>query len=145
VPERFTGVSIAEEMPDVSGRNVWLLRAETAGEEIVNMLTDRGAIVHDIPVYRTEAETIDESGFAELAKGIDVITFTSGSTVRNFKTACDNAGKDMAFLEKTTVACIGPVTAKTARELGFKVDLVAGEHTASSLVDILANHFSEVS
>jgi len=145
VPERYTGVSVAEGMPDVSGRNVWLLRAETAGEEIINALTDRGAAVHDLPVYRTEPETIDESGFAELEKGVDVITFTSGSTVHNFKAACDRAGKTTAFLEKAVVACIGPVTAKTARELGFKVDLVAGEHTASSLVDVLANHFSEVS
>ena len=51
----------------------------------------------------------------------------------------------MAFLKDAVVACIGPITAKTARELGFEVDLVAGEHTTSGLLDALATHFSEVS
>jgi hydroxymethylbilane synthase len=141
VPETFTGEAIGEGMPDVAGRGVWLLRAETAGEAVVELLTQRGAVVHDIPVYHTEGEPIDASGLAEIEKGVDVVTFTSGSTARNFKTGCEEAGVNTAFLENTAIACIGPVTAEVARELGFDVRVVAEEHTTSGLVDALATYF----
>jgi hydroxymethylbilane synthase len=141
VPDTFTGVAIGKGMPDIAGRGVWLLRAETAGQEIVRLLEQRGAEVHDIPVYRTAAEPIDDAGLAELEKGVDAVTFTSGSTARHFKRACDVAGWHPSAL----IACIGPVTAETAREVGFEVGVVAEEHTASGLVDALATYYSEVS
>ncbi len=144
VPDTFTGEAVADGLPDVDGRGVWILRAETAGQVIVERLTRRGAVVHDIPVYRTEAVPIDSSGHAELEKGVDVVTFTSGLTARNFKTGCERAGLDASLLETTVIACIGPVTADAARELGFNVHVVAEEHTTSGLVDALATYFSEV-
>ena len=50
----------------------------------------------------------------------------------------DRAGLDASF-----IACIGPVTAATAREMGLRVDLEATEHTVEGLVDALTNHFAE--
>jgi uroporphyrinogen-III synthase len=144
VPVAFTGEAIGEGLPDVAGRAVWLLRAETAGEAIADLLTGRGAVVHDIPVYRTEAEPIDAAGLVEIEKGVDVVTFTSGSTARNFKTGCESAAVNTAFLKNTVIACIGPVTAEAACELGFSVRVVAEEHTTSGLVDALVTYFSEV-
>jgi len=144
VPDEFTGEAMADGLPDVAGQRVWILRAETAGQAIVERLAQRGAVVHDIPVYRTESVPIDASGRAELEKGVDVVTFTSGLTARNFKTGCERAGLDTSSLEKAVIACIGPVTAEAARELGFNVHVVAEEHTTSGLVDALATYFSEV-
>jgi hydroxymethylbilane synthase len=141
VPGEYTGEALADGLPDVDGRGVWILRAETAGQDIVERLTERGATVHDIPVYRTEALPIDASGRAELEKGIDVVTFTSGLTARNFRAAYEGAGLDARRLERTVIACIGPVTAAVARKLGFEVHVVAEEHTASGLVDALATYF----
>jgi uroporphyrinogen-III synthase len=72
--------------------------------------------------------------------GIDVVTFTSSSTVRNLVEILDG---DRAGLDASFIACIGPVTAATAREMGLRVDLEATEHTVEGLVDALTNHFAE--
>jgi uroporphyrinogen III methyltransferase/synthase len=67
---------------------------------------------------------------------IDIITFTSSSTVKNFAALLD--GYDLSQLPASvTIACIGPVTADTARELGLKVDIVADEYTIPGLVEAL--------
>ena len=69
---------------------------------------------------------------------MDVITFTSSSTVRNLLDILDG---DKSALESALIACIGPVTAGTARELGLRVDLEAGEHTVEGLVEALVGHY----
>jgi hydroxymethylbilane synthase len=144
VPAEFTGEALAEALPDVSGRQVWLLRAETAGEAIVKTLTERGAVVHDVPVYRTEAEPIASEGLQELKKGVDAILFTSGSTARNFAAAWNDSGSDIGAFKKVAIACIGTVTAQTVEALGFNVAVIPDQHTTSALVDAVADHFSEV-
>ena len=63
---------------------------------------------------------------------MDVLTFTSSSTVRNFTTL--TAGLD--YGDPLTV-CIGPITAATAHELGFHVDVVADEYTIDGLIEAL--------
>ena len=71
--------------------------------------------------------------------GVDVVTFTSSSTVRNLVDMLDG---DRSALEASFIACIGPVTAATCRELGLRVDLEATEHTVEGLVDALTGHFA---
>jgi len=71
--------------------------------------------------------------------GVDVVTFTSSSTVRNLVGMLD---EDRSALESSFIACIGPVTAATCRELGLRVDLEATEHTVEGLVDALTSHFA---
>jgi len=66
---------------------------------------------------------------------IDVVTLTSSSTVRNL---VDGLGDRRELLDGVALACIGPVTAATARELGLGVDLVADEHTIDGLARALA-------
>jgi uroporphyrinogen III methyltransferase/synthase len=74
-----------------------------------------------------------------LAEGeLDVLTFTSSSTVRNFVAAL---GEDLRLPDGVTVACIGPITAGTARELGLPVHVVAQEYTIEGLVQALVDHF----
>jgi len=74
---------------------------------------------------------------------IDVITFTSSSTVRNFAQAV--AGGDSVTdlrpaIGRAIVAAIGPITADTARSFGLEPDIVAPEHTIPGLVASLENH-----
>ena len=76
---------------------------------------------------------------AALELGVDVATFTSSSTVRNLNKMLDG---DWAALESSTIACIGPATEATAKELGLRVDLVADDHSVQGLVDALVDHFS---
>jgi hydroxymethylbilane synthase len=144
VPAEFKGDAIGREMPDVSGRNIWLLRAESAGHAIVEQLQKRGARVHDVAVYRTEPVALDSAAAEELDRGVDAILFTSGSTARHFVDACAKQGWDIEKFRKTVIACIGTSTERTARELGFKVAVTPGKYTTSALVDAVADYFSEL-
>jgi uroporphyrinogen III methyltransferase/synthase len=73
-----------------------------------------------------------------------VATFTSSSTVRNLASMVRDAGLEFPdALAQAKVACIGPITAATARELGLQVDLVAGEYTIDGLVDALLGHVGD--
>ena len=98
----------------------------------------------EIPVYVTRiAEDNTATLLARLAdQDIDCLTFTSSSTVRNFKKLLpEKAFKQL--LAPVTVACIGPITADTARELGFDVHLIADTYTIPGLVDALIAHYEK--
>ena len=105
-----------------------------------------GALVTDITCYRTFlADHADASGediYKTLHKqGIDIVTFTSASTVKNFVKIL---GKPSAldFLNRTCVASIGPVTAKAAAELGIRTTISPIKYTIPSLVDAILTHYT---
>ena len=83
-----------------------------------------------VEAYRTEAVRPDAATLAA-AKAADAITFTASSTVANY---LEVAGPDAV---PPFVACIGPVTARTARAHGLRVDVVSEVHTVEGLVDAL--------
>jgi uroporphyrinogen III methyltransferase/synthase len=96
-----------------------------------------GAAVDEIVAYRTvPASTEDGDAVRQmLAAGeIDVLTFTSSSTVRNFLAALEPL-PDLP--ERTIVACIGPITAQTAEASGLPVDVSASEYTIEGLLEAL--------
>jgi uroporphyrinogen-III synthase len=92
--------------------------------------------VTNVTAYHTAPDLEGRDEVQRLLHGgeIDVVTFTSSSTVRNLVASLENAAD---LLGTTFVACIGPVTAATARELGLRVDLVADVHTIDGLVSAL--------
>src|SRR5262249_53443581 len=98
-----------------------------------------GAEVRNVVAYRTvPAEGLASEARALLGGGeVDTACFTSSSTVRNLVEALDGG---TAMLARLTIACIGPVTAATASELGLHVDVVAGEHTVPGLVAAIIEH-----
>ena len=67
---------------------------------------------------------------------IDIITFTSSSTVKNF---VQLVGRE-SVPEGVKIACIGPITAQTAEEHGLKPDIVAEEYTIEGLVQAIVDH-----
>ena len=69
---------------------------------------------------------------------MDAVTFTSSSTVTNLAKLL---GGDIEPINRTVVACIGPITAATARDLGIRVDVVAKRQTVEGLVGSLIDHF----
>ena len=119
-----------------------LLPGSAIGRDVLAAgLAQLGAQVDRVAAYRTVTpEGIAGRAARVLAGGIDIVTFTSSSTVRNL---LEILGADRYLLESSLIACIGPVTAATARELGLRVDLVADEHTVEGLVDALVNHYRE--
>jgi len=88
-----------------------------------------------VEAYRTRPERPSPAEL-QAASGADAITFTSSSTVTSYlAVAGDGAVPPL-------VACIGPVTASTAREAGLSVEVVAAEHTIDGLVAALVEHFT---
>lgn len=132
VPTRFVAEAVAEEFPDPRGQRIVIPRAEEAREVLPVLLEERGASVDVLPVYRT----VPEDGAMPSLETIDAITFTSASTVRNFRQ------RYPGDIRGPMIACIGPITAQTARELGLQVDIEAEPYTIPALVDALVRHFT---
>lgn len=127
VPDRFVAESLVAAFPAGAGR-VLLPRAAVAREVLPDGLAAKGWTVEVVEAYRTEVAQPDPAAIAAAATA-DAITFTSSSTVTNFAA--------LAEAVPPFVACIGPITAATARAAGFSVDLVADEHSIEGLVAAL--------
>ena len=136
IPDEYVAERILEGLGDVGGKHILLPRAELARKALAESLIAAGAIVDEVPVYHTVQPAPDRVGLQALHIGVDVITFTSSSTVRNFVAL---AGTQTGAAQ---IACIGPITAQTAQELGLKVDLIAKEYTIAGLVTALKEHFN---
>lgn len=143
-PTRHTGAAIAKALAsdgDIENLRVCLLRAEVAHPELPQLLEDKGAIVDDIPVYKTVAETPettpDTQSFAE--HGADWITFASGSTVEQFHARFD-LPKTRAAFPHLKIASIGPETTKTLTSLDITPDVEAKEHTTTGLMAAIEKH-----
>jgi uroporphyrinogen III methyltransferase/synthase len=113
---------------------VLLPRADIATETLAAGLIERGWEVDDVTAYRTVRAAPPAAEIRDAIKsgGFDAVLFTSSSTVRNL---VGIAGKPHA---RTVVACIGPKTAETARELGLRVDVQPETANVPSLVEALA-------
>ena len=139
VPPEFVAESVLEELEriGVSGARVLLPRAEVARTTLPDGLRDAGAHVDVVPVYQTrKPQTVDQSILEQVIAGnLDVITFTSPSTVRNL---LDLTGGTLP--SSVTIACIGPVTASSAIDAGIKVDVIAQTYSVPGLVEALIEH-----
>jgi uroporphyrinogen III methyltransferase / synthase len=138
MPEEAVGVKIAkafEKFETIENLKICLLRAEVANPDLPLALEALGAIVDDIPVYRTVAETDDSADASAklLATGADWLTFTSGSTVEHFHARFDLPALLKRF-PQTRLASIGPETSKAVEALGLKPTLEAKLHTMEGLV-----------
>ncbi len=138
VPERFVAEALLEVIPEPSGKRFLLPRAALARDTLRTGLQHAGAQVVEVPAYDTILPEPSSEILTELEAGVDVLTFTASSTVRNFVTQLGQA-RARSLANQAQVAVIGPVTAETARGLGLRVDVVASEYTIDGLVAALAN------
>jgi uroporphyrinogen III methyltransferase/synthase len=118
-----------------------LMPGADIGRDVLPLgLSRLGATVERVTAYRTvEPSGISKYVRDELEQGVDVVIFTSSSTVRNLLSMLDD---NVAFLKSSLIAAIGPVTADTAEKLGLQVDLVPDEHTVDGLVSALVDYFN---
>ncbi|MBI9084461.1 MAG: uroporphyrinogen-III C-methyltransferase [Desulfobacterales bacterium] len=146
VPESFRAESVvaAFEKEDVAGKRVLLPRALEARPVLPEELRKMGAKVEEITAYQTIA---DRSAAGRLIKDletgdVDMVTFTSSSTVRNFKALlpASRAGELMAGV---AVASIGPITSDTARDLGFAVHTEASAYTIDGLREAITAYYGK--
>ena len=126
---------------DLTGQRILLPRAQETREVLAVGLAEAGAIVDDVAVYQTRPAG-DHAVARQLfeAKQVDVVTFTSSSTVRNLVRLLGDAAPTL--LVGVTIASIGPITSQTARDLGLEVQVEAAEHTVPGLVASLEGAFT---
>ncbi|MGQ9524452.1 MAG: uroporphyrinogen-III C-methyltransferase [Armatimonadota bacterium] len=143
-PDREVAEALAEGLPgSLDGRRVLIPRAEDARDVLPEILSARGAEVTVLPVYRTvpaEPGTAPEVADMLRQGDLDALTFTSSSTVGNFVRLF---GTDWLAVSPhpPVVACIGPITAETAKNHGLPVDVVPDESfTVPSLVRALVQY-----
>ena len=139
VPSHSRGSAIAPEIGDVNGKKILLPRAKIATADLPNGLREQGAQVDDVPLYDTikvASENSDKIETDLLNGRIDLVTFTSSSTVTNFLEMFP-AQAPTALLANVKVAVIGPTTQETALARDVQVDVMAKEASVESLVEAI--------
>ena len=124
LPKAFTVESLARAFPRGQGR-VLCARADIAPSGLEDALAAKGWTPTRVDAYRTRMpRSLPAEAREALRRGeVDAVTFTSASTVRGFLGALG------AMRGSPKVVCIGPVTAREARERGLVVHAVARPHT----------------
>lgn len=145
IPESYRAESVVAAFAgrSVTGSKVLLPRAKVARSVLPVELNRMGAIVEEVTVYETRQAGTDAAELVErLADdNVDMVTFTSSSTVKNFHRLlpADRAGR---LMQGVLVASIGPVTSQTIRELGMAVDIEAETYTIPGLVEAVVGHYA---
>ncbi len=144
IPAEFKaeGVLAALGNEKVKGKKFLIPRAKVAREIIPDKLKEMGANVTVATAYENVKPTADVVRAIQLFKDkkISAVTFTSSSTVHNFVEMIGRKGYK-ELINGVSVACIGPVTAKTAEEYGMKVDVMPKDYTIPAFVDALVDYY----
>ncbi len=148
IPKTFTGEGLAEALIKSGagqGSSILLPRAEKAREVLPEMLSKAGARVTVAPVYRNVPPQgrKDELRQRLEERSIDLVTFTSSSTVDNFLTMVDADSHEELhrLLDPVKIAVIGPITAATVRKHGLEVDIQPQQYTIGDMVHAIVNHY----
>jgi len=126
----------------IAGKRILLPRADIAPPDLTDGLVELGAEPVEVSAYLTRPAAASAGrGKQMLLDGaIDIVAFTSASTVANLLAALGNEGD---ALDKVTIACIGPRTAEAAEKAGLTVDVIAAQHTIPGLVEAMEVHLLE--
>lgn len=139
VPETYTAENLAETIKTIGVQNKKFLfpRGNLGRDVIIEKLAEYGAEVKLVVVYKTEKAIPENLHLLEKelsAGNIDVVTFTSPSTVRNFFSLFSEEAKK-GFIGKTIFAVIGEVTADALRRFGIEPVVIAKPSTIEGLVE----------
>jgi uroporphyrinogen III methyltransferase/synthase len=147
IPTEYKAEGVVKELIKIgiSGKTILYPHADQARDVIPVQLRVNGADVTAPVTYQNVLpdRICPESILALEKRCVDCITFTSSSTVHNLSNLL---GNDLLtdMLKGVTVASIGPVTSKTCREIGLKVDIEPHEYTLKALTESIASHFSNL-
>jgi len=145
MPAEYRAEALLEEVSgdSLAGKRVLIPRAKVAREVLPDRLREAGAEVVVPPAYESRPSSEGKEDVARrLERGdVDCVTFTASSTVENFVRAFGK-GEAVRLLADTRVACIGPITADTARGHGIRVDAEAREYTIAGLVEAVTDLFA---
>ena len=144
VPKQYQAEGLLESWnpEEMRGKRVLIPRAAQARDILPETLREWGAEVRVVEVYRTVTPRADAAGLLRALRAgeIDMVTFTSSSTVTNFA-ALVGGESLIEALGRTRIACIGPITQKTVEGLGGRADVVATDFTIPGLVKAIIKYF----
>jgi len=147
IPSEFKaeGVLAALGGTKVKGKKILVPRAKKARELIPDKLREQGAEVTVATAYENVRPASDVERVRKMFEGhkISAVTFTSSSTVHNFVEILGQK-EYIKMIEGVKVACIGPVTAKTAEEYGMKIDIMPKDYTIPALVDAMVEFYTKL-
>ncbi|MHB1347293.1 MAG: uroporphyrinogen-III C-methyltransferase [Candidatus Humimicrobiaceae bacterium] len=137
VPNEYTSEKLLEGLLNLVrySEKVLLVRADIAGNELFKGLEKNGIKVKNLVAYRITVNDFGKDKVMDLLEegSVDYITFTSSSTVINFVSILGK--ENINKLSRVKIICIGPVTEKTAADIGLKVSAVADVYTIEGLID----------
>ena len=137
VPHEYVSEALADTLGDVAGQSFLLLRADIARKDLAVDLRRKGAKVTEVAVYRIITE--EGSRLTDNEPRPDYITLTSSASAIATLAKLREGGRE-EWMRKVPIACIGPITAKTVRDLGYKVAVGAEEYTIPGLVEAIVKH-----
>ena len=145
IPPNYVADSMVEHFPEaLAGQKLLFPRVETGGRAVlVQQLTSQGAEVVEVAAYESACplQMVESAWQALVQRQVDIITFASSKTVKNFdrllKQKLKLSNLDDDFLQQVCIASIGPQTSKTCHELLGRVDLEAVEYTLEGLIEVL--------
>ena len=144
VPEEYKAEAVLEGLKKIGieGKNILLPRAEEAREVLPEEIRNSGGNIDVVPAYKNVKPLEDREPIKRLLKegAINVITFTSSSTVKNFVEMFDR-DELPSLIKGTTIASIGPITAETAKKLGIKTDIMPESYTIPGLTEAIVDYF----
>ena len=147
VPEEYRADGVVHALRqgrDLTGTRILLPRADLARDLLPATLRQAGADVTAVTAYQTAPVDLERDGGPDiyrllLERRVDIVTFTSGSSVTNFVRAL---GTDQAadLLKRVDIACIGPVTADVATQLGLSTTIMASDYTVPAMAQAIVDH-----
>lgn len=144
-PTLFQAEGIIDELSalyggELSGLKILIPRARVARQILPESLMELGAEVDVIPVYDTKLPPDSAALLRKVLSEIhlDLITFTSSSTVQNFVSLAGGAPS----LSRYKCAAIGPITARTAEENDLQVVLQPSSSTIPDFVKAIEEYLT---
>ncbi|CAH0346334.1 uroporphyrinogen-III synthase [Bacillus sp. CECT 9360] len=147
IPDEFVAEAFAMQFVEHLDQNekVLIAKGNLARSVICDEINRYGAVCEEIIVYETIFPAASERLLIELLQigKIDIVTFTSSSTVDHFIEVVKKHGMRKEA-EKLIVACIGPIAKKTAENRGLVVDICPKhEYTGNAMIESLIQYLQD--
>ena len=143
IPQEYRAEAVADGLRDrgIQGNKILMPRARGARRVLPDALREAGGAVDEVEAYRVVMPPEGKDALVgTLRKGIDLVVFTSSSTVRNFMEILSERG----LVNGVEVSVIGPVTGETVRRYGLKPTVMPPEYTIPALVDAIVDYFKKL-
>lgn len=140
MPENYIAESVFELLRGkVNGKKILIPRSDIARRELIDLLSRDGALVADLPIYCTRRPDYPPETIEEMVLNVDLVTFTSSSTVTNFVEILGDSFNRLRG--KIRAASIGPITSASVKRAGIHLACEAREYTIPGLINAIVEYY----